>query len=43
VDTLAPESLRAALAASVSMLIYEAAEADLPTAKVVAERTAELR
>jgi hypothetical protein len=43
VDTLAPESLRAALAASVSMLIYEAAEADLPTAKVVAERIAELR
>ena len=43
VDSVAPESLRAALAASVSMLIDEAAEADLPTADVVAERIADLR
>ena len=43
VDTVAPRSLRRTLAASVSMLIHEAAEADLPTANVVAERIAELR
>jgi hypothetical protein len=43
VDTVAPESLRAALAASVSILVREAAEADLSSANVVAERIAELR
>ena len=43
VDTVAPESLRAALAASVSMLMHEGREAGLPTANVVAERIAELR
>ena len=36
-------ALRAALAASVLALIREAAQADLPSAKVVAERLAELR
>jgi hypothetical protein len=43
VDAVAPESLRAALAASVSMLMHEGAEADLLTANVVAERIAELQ
>jgi hypothetical protein len=43
VDTVAPESLRAALAASVSMLVHEAVEADLPSANLVAERVAEMR
>jgi hypothetical protein len=43
VGTVVPESLRAALAASVSMLVHEAAEADLPNADVVAEQIAELR
>ncbi len=43
VDAVAPESLRAALAASVSMLMHEGTEADLLTASVVAERIAELR
>jgi hypothetical protein len=38
-----PETLRAALAASASALVREAAEADLPTANVVADRLAELR
>jgi predicted nucleotidyltransferase len=38
-----PESLRTALAASVSALMREGADADLVTAKVVAERLADLR
>ncbi len=43
VDGVAPESLRAALAASVSMLMHEGTEADLLIANVVAEWIAELR
>jgi hypothetical protein len=43
VDTVAPESLRAALAASVSTLTREATQADIPIANVVAKRIAELR
>jgi hypothetical protein len=43
VDTVAPESLRAALAASVSMLVHEAAKAGLPNASVAAGRISELR
>jgi hypothetical protein len=38
-----PAALRAALAASVRALMREGAEADLPSAEVVAERLAELR
>jgi hypothetical protein len=38
-----PGALRAALAASVLALMREGAEADLPSAKVVAERLADLR
>jgi hypothetical protein len=43
VGAVEPGALRAALAASVRALIREGAEADLPTANVVAERLAELR
>jgi hypothetical protein len=38
-----PDALRVALAASVSTLLREAAQAHLPTTSVIAERTAELR
>lgn len=41
-SALEPEALRAALAACISTLLREAAEADLLTASVVAERIAEL-
>jgi hypothetical protein len=43
VGALAPEALRTALAASVSALLREAADAGLHGANVVAERLAELR
>lgn len=43
VHAVAPESLRAALAASVSILVHEGAEANLSTAEVVADRIEELR
>ena len=43
IGAVEPEVLRAALTASVSTLLREAAEADLPTASVVAERIGELR
>jgi hypothetical protein len=43
VGALEAESLRAALAASVSALLREGAAAGLPHADVVAERLAELR
>jgi hypothetical protein len=42
VGAVAPDSLRAALRAAVSTLTREGAEADLPTANVIAERIAEL-
>ncbi len=42
VETVAPEALRAALAASVAVLMHEGAQADVPSATVVAERLAEL-
>jgi hypothetical protein len=43
IGTLEPDTLRAALAGSVSALMREGADADLPTADVVADRLAELR
>jgi hypothetical protein len=43
IATTEPEPLRSALAAAVAALIHEAAEADLPTADVIAERIADLR
>jgi hypothetical protein len=43
VGAVEPAALRAALAASVRALMREGAEADLPSAEVVAERLAELR
>jgi len=43
VGTIEPESLRAALAASVRALLDEGAEAGVPNAQIVAERLADLR
>jgi hypothetical protein len=43
VGTIEPESLRAALAASVRALLDEGAEARVPNAQIVAERLADLR
>jgi hypothetical protein len=42
VGALSPDPLRAALAAATAALMHEGAEADLPTATVVADRVAEL-
>jgi hypothetical protein len=42
VGSLEPDALRAALAASVGVLLSEGAQADLPDANVVAERLAEI-